>query len=206
MPLGYQSLLVRKLCVFAVTYPARCGSASHCDDETCDETAHKVCDEVPAGVEVASDVGVGEIQDGEEFDDLIESAETHSSEGGKGDGAEGGVEFTTETIVNVCAERFPADPGGESEAVGVDEVIVFQAVLNEPPGVEDGVFSFLRQLDEPACEVSGSPDGEAPEEAFREADLLVHEGNDDCEDDEEGNVEAEKPPIFLCDGSAERGD
>lgn len=112
--------------------------------------------------------------------------------------------------MDIGAEGFPAEPGGDSEAEGVDEVVVFQAVFDDPPGVEDGMFAFVGptfgKLDEATREVGGSPDGEAPEEGLGESGPFVDEGDEAEEDEEEGDVKAEEFPILLGDGCTDGRD
>lgn len=144
--------------------------SSEIDEKARDETADQVGNEIPSRVEIAADVGFAKHEGRHEFEDFVERTEAHARRHAKRDEAKGWVEFSSEAVLNARAERFPAEPSGEAESVGVDEVIVFQFFRNEPKRIKNGVRAVikprLRNGNESPSHVEKSPDGEAPEDHF----------------------------------------
>jgi len=154
----------------------------HPDTHRRDDASENIKDEVPGVVGVVADVGLGHDLGGGELDDFVDSAEPFAGEDHEQERAEAG------TLVGECGtETLPADPRGDTEAVGVDEVVVFDAApvtaADEPVVIKD----VGADVDEAAAHVREAPDGERPEARAREADARVrgsdHRADDDHDDD-----------------------
>ena len=109
-------------------------------------------------------------------------------------------ELATKALLNAGAEGLPGEPGGGAESKGVDDVIILQPLSDDPPGVEDLVFTIIGPAigdsDQASGEVEGAPNSEAPEKGLREVDPAVHERDDSGDDKEEGDVDLKKFPIL----------
>ena len=89
----------------------------------------------------------GQIQlGGGKLDHFIESPETHSTGSAEHHEAGRGNErrATGRSRHRRHRESLPAEPGGETETVGMDHLVVLQMLGNDPPVVEHALFeSFV---------------------------------------------------------------
>ena len=106
------------------------------DGEGDGDGAEEVGDEVPGGVGVATDVGAGKRQRGEEFDDFVDGTEAGSRGDAKSEKTEGGFEGESASDEG-GPESLPADPGDEREAIEMDELVELEPAGDDPPVVED---------------------------------------------------------------------
>lgn len=159
---------------------------------------------------VASDVGVFQIEHGEEFDELIDGSESHSAEYSDGDGANRGVKFSPEAMKDTGAESLPAEPRSNAEPETMDDMIVFQRVFDQPPRVEDFIGTSKRptlwKWHHSAGEMNESPKSEAPLKTTRKSYSFLDKGNHDDEEEEKRDVEFEEFRVFLDRGCGDRRD
>lgn len=169
--------------------------------------ADGIGDEIPGGVGVASDIGVGDGEDGDELDDLVDGAQPNPHEDrddGEGDGFFG---------VEEHAGGFVAGQGGGEEPDGVDELVVAGEVWREAQCVEDGCgwlvvwvgccSEWIGELwvdgDCAAAHVHEPPECEEPEDEWGKADAEMQEHGQGDEYDHRERVE-EELGVALAEG------
>ena len=104
------------------------------EDENADEkAAGEVCNKIPAGVGVSPDICFGQADDGDEFDDLIESAQAHACKNAEEDHAHRRIELSPQSLLDTGSKSFPGQPGTATESKGMNNVIILQPVADDPP-------------------------------------------------------------------------
>ena len=142
--------------------------------------AGQVEDQVPAGVGVAADVGLGQCQGGDELDDLVDAADPHAGQD-REDGR-GGVE---PLAGQPPAQHLGAGEGGCAEAEGVDQPVEAEQVESEHRVVEDSV---VVEGNDASGHVGETPDGEGPQHRTAEVEPVVEAHDEHQSDGDENQV------------------
>ena len=183
-------------------------AAEH-DQNPGEQSAAEVGDQVLAGIVVTTDVGFGNVDDGNVFDDFIHRSQPHASEDAQGNHADRGKELSAQTMMNAGAKGLPDEPSGRAKSEAVNEVVVFDGLVDDPPGIENLILAMIRptvgESHEPAGQMHRSPDRHAPKKGAGEIYPLMHHGNDDREDPDKRDVDFEEFPILLDNGCADGG-
>lgn len=161
---------------------------------SCGECAEEIEDEIPARIDVAADVGVGNGQHRDEFDDFIERAKAHSRSGSESQQAITRKNGRFAARSKVLAQTVPADPSGDAESIGMDQLIILEPRGDEPEAVKHRLAvtdePVRRDRPESARHVSESPNAESPQlrELQRHAAVdQQHHGNQNQHGDDVKN-------------------
>ena len=158
------------------------------------ERAEEIEDEIPARIEVAADIGIRDGEHCDEFDDFIECSKAHASGGGESQQAIARKNGRVAARSKVLSKTMPADPSGDAESVGMDQLIILEPRGDEPEAVKhrlaviDGPIRGDRP--ESAGHVSEAPNAESPQlrELQRHATVnQKHHGNEEKHGDDVKN-------------------
>lgn len=178
---------------FTLDHPFALG---HADESHRHETPDGICDEIPTGILISADIGVGDKESREEFDDLIHGAKPHSGDGTKENDACGRV-----IVSQGRSQGLPADPCRNAESVSMDNVVVFEEIRDEPPTIEHIFFSIdgpgLRDRRETSEHVEAAPDTEAPECFVCQGRPTMNREDKDDEKNHHADIEGEFPVLVF---------
>lgn len=130
------------------------------------ERAEEIEDEIPARIEVAADIGIRDGEHCDEFDDFIECSKAHASGGGESQQAVARKNGRVAARHKMLPKTVPADPSGDAEAVGMDQLIILEPRGDEPETVKHRLAVIDGPIRgdwaESAGHVSEAPNAESP--------------------------------------------
>ena len=165
------------------------------DDERGGCGAHEVGHQIPASVLVTSHIGARQQESGKKLDHFIECPEAHACGGAKHHQAEGGQKRGSGTRVKGNTQTLPTEPSGHSEPKGMNHLVVFQALGDEPEIVEDALIQSRvprgRNGNQSTRHVKQSPTAEAAEQPSTEPHLVMNPGHRADDDQHHQDVKNE---------------
>jgi hypothetical protein len=102
------------------------------DEKASDEATDEIEDEIPAGIDVAADIGAREKENSNEFNDLVQRAKSHACGGCEGESTTARKGPCWSVALQLIGEGVPANPCCDAKTIGMNQLVIFQQVRNEP--------------------------------------------------------------------------